>query len=598
MRESDVQLGLADPDTGKPLTTTLWGYGIGANTGYLGPTLLAEQGQTTTIKWQNQLPITGYPESIPVDLTLHRAEPVIKTIEKGFMPVVVHLHGGETDARFDGYPEAWYTQTKGSRGLAETGEYYAGDTYTYHNEQQAATLWYHDHALGLTRLNVYAGLAGFYKLTDDNKNSLISNGVLPAIEIPLVVQDKAFTADGKLYFPGYQDDPLPGGTGGSGSVEEEVGDAIFEESEVSALPEFFGDHILVNGTPWPNLDVGQGKYMFNLLNGSDSRFYVFEFVVDGGGALDVIAVGTDGGLLNAAVDLNKPFVLAPGDRLDVVVDFSALEDGTTVRLINKGPAYEPFKGFNADGSLAGEAVAATTDDPIGNIMEFTVDESIASGSASVDAVMALNDIGPLAPTSVRKVGLFEQMDGFGRILPLLGTAEEGEVHLYHEDDHDMHSGVAEIKDFGPLTWAAPTTETPVLGTTETWQIFNFTADAHPIHLHLTQFQGVGRYDIDFRDDDEDGIPDDTTGDEKISYGTLGTDTFASDDILISARRELEPEEGGRQDTLYVAAGEMLEINASFEKAGLYVWHCHILSHEDHEMMRPMEVVLPEDPLIA
>lgn len=588
MRENNVQLGLVAGDTGDLLTTTVWGYGTGANTGILGPTLLAESGTKTTIKWQNQLPVSGYPDQVPVDLTLHRAEPVNKTLERGFVPTVVHLHGGETDARFDGYPEAWYTQTKGGPGAAETGEYYSGNTYTYDNQQEAATLWYHDHALGVTRLNVYSGLAGFYKLTDDDKEALIADGVLPSRETPLVIQDKAFTEDGKLYFPGTADDVLPDGTGGSGTVLGEVGGEIFAQSDVSALPEFFGDHILVNGTPWPNLDVSDGKETFNLLNGSDSRFYVLEFQ----GNVDVTAVGTDGGLLRNAVDLNKTFVMAPGDRIDAVVDFSALDPGDTVMLVNTGPAYDPFKGLPVSGAASEGATPE-----VYNIMQFTVDASLPVEAASVDAGTLLNpDIALPSEanvSAVRKVALFEGVDEFDRIQPLLGTAEEGDFHVY-EDDPDAHPYTLAdggLKDFGPLKWAAPITETPTVGTTENWEVFNFTEDAHPVHLHLTQFAGLGRREFDFEDNDEDGIPDDTNGDGKISYGSLQADDFGDHDILVSETlTPLEPEEGGRQDTLYVGPGEMLELNAYFEKEGLYVWHCHILSHEDHEMMRPMDVI--------
>ncbi len=604
MRETEVQMGLYDAE-GNPLTTTVWGYGVGGTGAYLGPTLLAEAGSAVTVKWQNQLPLSGH--LLPVDYTLHRANPVLKMIEDGFVPVVPHLHGGKTDAPFDGNPEAWYTQTKGPKGPAEVGPLYAGNAYTYDNEQDAAPLWYHDHALGLTRLNVYGGLAGYYRLTDEHEAALIEDGVLPDREIPLVIQDKAFTTDGQLYYPAYQDDVLPDGEGGSGSVLEEVGEAFFEENgddAASALPEFFGDHIMVNGVAWPNLDVGQGSYTFTLLNGSDSRFYVLDFE----GPADVVGIAVDGGLLPVAVDLNGEFVLAPGDRIKVAIDFSGADPGDTVRLVNRGPDYSPFKAFDDAGNLI-DATAATADDPVGNVMQFTVDASVqADTTASVAPGTVLDpdyvDItgGPF--DLVRRVGLFEGADEYGRVQPLLGTAEEGAFHERHEmmaDEGDMHlhdgHGMVEINDFGPLLWSDPITETTLLGSTEKWEIFNFTADAHPVHLHLTLFQGIGRRDIAFLDEDggEDGIPDDTTGDGLISYGHYDAEAevdFTEHDIWISnTLRPLAPEEGGHQDTTYVATGEMLEIAATFEKAGLYVWHCHILSHEDHEMMRPMEVLI-------
>ncbi len=595
VRENDWDFGIYDQQ-GEALTTTVWGYGIGRTGGYLGPTLLTEEGSPVTVTWQNQLPLTGH--LLPVDYSIHRADPVVKALEDGYTPIVTHLHGAESDSDSDGYPEAWYTQTKGPKGPAEVGPFYSGNRYTYDNEQEAAPLWYHDHALGITRLNVYAGLAGFYQLTDDNERALVDDGVLPEVRVPLVIQDKAFTEEGALYFPGYEDDPLPDGEGGSGSVEEEVGESFFEENgedAASALPEFFGDHILVNGTAWPNLDVGQGSYRFDLVNGSDSRFYVLDFDGDTDG-IAVYLVAGDGGLLPNAIELGGPFTFAPGDRVSLVVDFTNADPGDTIRLLNSGPDYSPFKGYADDHSLI-DAEAATPDDPVGNVMQFTVDDAIPAETASVTDGSLLNpdyvDItgGPF--DEERKLGLFEGADEYGRVQPLLGTAEEGSFHVYAED------GSAEtINDFGPLNWFDATTETPVAGTTEKWEVFNFTADAHPVHLHLTQYQAIGRRDIAFEDADEDGVPDDTTGDGEISYGHYsdpGLDIdYSQHDVWISDQLQaLAPEEQGRQDTVWVGTGQMLEIAAEFEKAGQYVWHCHILSHEDHDMMRPLEVQEPD-----
>jgi len=628
MRQSDVQMGIVDLSTDQMFTTTVWGYSTPQGTpGYLGPTILAEEDNPITIIWKNKLP-TDNPNGhlLNVDYTLHRANPgqgrgindVFKTIQDGQIPVVPHLHGGETQFQFDGYPEAWWTQ-KGGPG--QKGDYYAGNQYTYDNDQQAAPLWYHDHALGLTRLNVYAGLAGVYDLTDGNERTLKADNVLPDVEVPLVIQDKAFTLDGQLYYPALENDVLPDGEGGSGSVGEEAGDFFdldqFPENEgtASALPEFFGDHILVNGVAWPNYDVDQQIYTLKLLNGSDSRFYVLDFVgVDGADdPAKVLAIAGDGGLLPKAVDVSGGFILAPGDRLDVAVDFSNLSDGDQIRLVNSGPDYEPFKGFNTPGNLTSgliDGTAATPVDPVGNIMQFTVDEGIDTGdNATVAAGTDLNTIDTLTPDATRKVGLFEGADEYGRVQPLLGTAKAG---AFHSDTFTADG------NFGPLDWFADFTEKPTVGTTEKWQVFNFTADAHPVHLHLTQFQVTGRYEIAFEDEagGEDGIPDDTTGDGEISYGTYsapGDIDFTEHDIWISDTfQPPAPEEGGRQDTMYVQSGprdtgvegsynigQMLEFDAFFEKEGLYVWHCHILSHEDHEMMRPMEVMPEgfEDPFL-
>lgn len=670
MRENTVPLGLVALDEngdvvtdhkGDPvaLETTVWGYGQGAKTGYLGPTIMATRDQPVEVIWQNKLPKDGH--LLDVDTSIHiatktRADDNKRTVDDGLIPTVVHLHGGETDADSDGYPEAWFTQYG-----QPVGPYYSGQVYTYDNEQEAATLWYHDHALGVTRLNVYAGLAGFYKLSDEHKLDLMTDGpedapgTLPSVELEVLIQDKAFTTDGRLYYPALKDDPLPDGEGGSGSVLDEVGEEFFSEvgeEAASALPEFFGDHILVNGVPWPDLTVLAGDaYTLNLLNGSDSRVYVLDFVTvkeneekEGETVIDqadpvglsVLAVGADGGLLPEAVDVRGGFVLAPGDRLDVVLDFDDVADGTEIRLVNSGPDYSPFKAFESPGDIASglfEAEAATPDQPIGNIMQFSVtSDANAEGLVRGDPTIELSsgdwlndpalpkdmlpkDMGPSSYT--RELGLYEGADEYGRVQPLLGTAEEGSFHPTREYDESTLKPIPyleqEMGSFGPLLWDDPITETPTRGKVETWNIYNFTADAHPVHVHLTQFEAIARYDIAFQDgndeEEEDGIPDDTTDDEEISYGyynTPGEINFDEHDIWVSnTPRDPAPEEKGRQDTVLVASGpradedldynigEMLEIQTFFEKTGLYVWHCHILSHEDHEMMRPFEV-MPEE----
>lgn len=642
MAQSDVQMGLYDVATGEALTTTVWGYSRPQDTpGYLGPTILAEEDNPVTIIWRNNLPTDNDGgHLLGVDFSLHRANPDLKPIQDGFIPTVPHLHGGETNALYDGYPEAWWTQL----GAAQTGDFYAGTRYTYDNDQQAAPLWYHDHALGLTRLNVYAGLAGVYDLTDENERELKAEGVLPDVEVPLVIQDKAFTEDGALYYPAFKNDELPDGAGGSGSVVEEVGNDFFAnnplgDAAASALPEFAGDHIVVNGAAWPNItvsnDEGESAYEFDLLNGSDSRFYVLDFVqVDENGDLvtanpdiSVLAVAGDGGLLPTAVDISSPisngehiddhvgaFILAPGDRLGVMIDFADLNAGDQIRLANVGPAYEPFKGFETPGDLTSAPIdnwePADLDDPVGNIMQFTVDPNAADvvvGDAATVSGALNTDASAPEPTEdangdplTRKVGLFEGADEYGRVQPLLGTAKAGDFHT-NESTADGQ--------FGPLNWIADTTENPKVGTTETWEVYNFTADAHPVHLHLTQFEVKGRYEIQFKDEDDDGVPDNTDGELGIEYGSYNDPDsidFDKADIWVKETSDpLAPEEGGRQDTSYVQAGwrdgsgvdganigQMLEFDAFFEKEGLYVWHCHILSHEDHEMMRPMEV-MPE-----
>ncbi|HEX4892652.1 MAG TPA: hypothetical protein VFV47_05145, partial [Hyphomicrobiaceae bacterium] len=207
MRETEQFLGLYDAD-GNPLMTTVWGYGTSAsNTSYPGPTIVAYEDQPLRVFWQNHLPTDGH--LLPVDMTLHMAHPMMRSLHDGFIPVVPHLHGGHTGSGSDGLPDAWFTQAggKGGKGPAEVGPGYGGKIFNYANDQEAAPLWYHDHALGLTRLNVYAGLAGFYLLEDEQKQALRTNvdglSTLPSLDnsIELAIQDRAFTADGQLYYP-------------------------------------------------------------------------------------------------------------------------------------------------------------------------------------------------------------------------------------------------------------------------------------------------------------------------------------------------------------------------------------------------------------
>jgi spore coat protein A, manganese oxidase len=401
-------------------------------------------------------------------------------------------------------------------------------------------------------------------------------------------------------YPAYKNDILPGTTDTVGDVvPQEFYDANGEDAP-SAVPEFFGDHILVNGVAWPNLNVAAGDYLFHLLNGSDSRFYVLMLSDPD---VRVLLVGTDGGLLPEARTImdgdgiqedGEFLVLAPGDRVDIVFEFGGENVDSTIQLLNIGPTFEPFKGLaGPDGSLAGDVTAATTLDPVGNILQFTIDAGLVPFDASVTNGTVLNADFPFLAeddlaTNVRRLGLFEGSDEYGRVQPLLGTAEEGPIHS---------SRMTPDGAFGPLYFDATVTETPLLGSFEQWEFFNFTADAHPIHIHLTQFQVVEKRLIDFLDLDdvdgdgiaEDGIPDDTNADGIITYG-YGASDFAQADIWIGDLVPLRPDETGWQDTVAVAPGEMLSVIAEFDLPGLYVWHCHILSHEDNEMMRPYEVV--------
>lgn len=563
MRETTQWLGLYAPDM-TPLMTTVWGYGEpddiegGLPVTYPGPTFVTYEDVPIDVFWKNKLPrypkydfpdggmfpgrgpnTFGLAHLIAVDPTVHIAHP-----EKGGIPTVAHLHGGHTESASDGIPEAWFTQ-----GFQETGPQFVKRIYHYDNDQEAATLWYHDHALGITRLNVYAGLAGFYLLRDDNETMLVDDGVLPAgpYEIEVVIQDRMFTSDGELYLP-------------SDNPEIEPGfDPLPDASSIIA--EFFGDFILVNGVAWPMLEVEPRKYRFRLLNGSDSRFYVLEFhdAEMGGAAQEFYQIGTDNGLLETPVELTR-LLIAPGERADLVVDF----DGQTeLYLRNFGPD-DPFKGFNPDGTIAdGEGGVAPAADPqtTGQVMKFAVSQPLDENVPDATVGMGTNlrpGIMPLTQTgATRQLALFEGLDSYGRLMPLLGTIDEGS-----------------------LAWFAPITENPMINDVEVWEVYNATEDAHPIHIHLVSFQILSRESFD-------GYV--TEKDQPMHDGSTGVGGVLTVTGLGGDARGPEPNEDGWKDTAVMLPGEVTRVIARYDRPGRYVWHCHILSHEDHEMMRPFYV---------
>ncbi len=475
----------------------------------------------------------------------------------------------------------WFTQGNDHLGpeFAQT----AGNVYTYDNSQRGATLWYHDHTMGITRANVYSGLAGFYLLRDDVEQGLIDNKVIPTgtHELELAIQDRAFKTDGQLYLPAMQDDPLPGTTGTVNDVlppDYVANGGTFP----TAVPEFFGNVMMVNGMAWPTTTVDASQYRLHLLNGSDSRVEILRFSDPN---VKVTLIGTDGGLLNKAITIvngdgidqpEEQIVLGPGERVDVVVDFSGCA-GKQVTMLNVGPDFEPFKGLNPDGTLAGGLTALTANDPMGNVMRFDVSADPAPVTATVtDGTVLDPTFEPLhAENAVRtrQLGLYEVADTLGRTMPMLGVAET-------ETD-----AMGNKVNLGPLAFSDPVTERPQLGTSEIWEIYNTTADSHPVHLHLTEFAVVERRKIIFTDANGDGLPDDINGDGKVTTGVAGRDDMYVGDIV-----PLRPEDMGAQDTVLVAPGEMLKIVALFDKPGDYMWHCHILSHEDHDMMRTFTVV--------
>lgn len=526
-----ADLGIVNSQN-QPLYTKMFGFASKHQPPtYPSRTFIVDSKKAIQVLWENELinTKTGLPlpqkKYVPVDSTIHIAMPDNPPYPRSGIPTVTHLHGGFTEELSDGYPEAWTTPR-----FDQTGPFFKKKVYTYSNNQEAAMLWYHDHALGYTRLNNYAGLIGAYVIRDKWENNLIKKHKIPSgpYEMPLIIVDKMFTTKGQLFFP-YYDPTNP------------------NEPQPSVLPEFFGDFMLVNGKAWPHAKVEPRQYRLRLLNGCDSRFLDLHFNVKGGTQdIAFYQIGTDQGLLDTPVKITH-LLLAPAQRADIVINFAAHKHQT---LILTNTANAPYP----DGDPADPAST-------GLVMAFKVTKPLDKDHHRTKLTRKLrhHPIKPLTPTAPnRQVLLFEGQDMYSRILPLLGTPQLGALH-----------------------WDEPTTETPLLGSTEIWEIYNTTADAHPIHLHAGSFQILDR---------------------QYFTGTLDPLTgVLTNIVMLGSPIAPLPAEHGLFDTAIVppafggpveAIGQRTRIIMNFTLPGHYVWHCHILSHEDHDMMRPMLVLKP------
>jgi spore coat protein A len=489
MREVQQQLHseLANP-------TTVWGYGDGpTGASYPGPTIEATSDQTVTVNWINDLRDTSHgcmcnplrtSHYLPIDTCPHG--PVDQSPS-----TVVHVHGAHVDEDSDGYPEDTYLP--GNQA-----------TFTYPNKQLASTLWYHDHALGITRLNVYMGLAGFFLLRDAVENAL--NLPSGQYEIPLAIQDRSFNQDGSFKYP-----------------------PVWQDT-------FFGETMLVNGKVWPFHDVDRGKYRLRLLNGCNSRVLTLQFCPGSNTSpcptpATFQVLGQEGGLLPAPVPLTE-VTMGPGERTDVVVDFQPYSAGTEVYLVNSAPA--PFPGDPGDGVVP-------------DVMKFVVQS-------------AAGDQDPL-PAALRPLEQLDEAD----------SVKQREFELLKGPGNECSPFIWEIVSTdglnGPVLGSLwdDITEDPRLLDTEVWRFINRSGMTHPMHMHLVMFQVLDRQTFD------------------DSGGTI----VPTGPLVPPAAYE-----AGWKDTVQVAPGEMVRVIARFEDyEGLYAYHCHILEHEDHEMMR--QFLVPE-----
>jgi spore coat protein A len=449
--------------------TRVWGFDDGTlGGGTPGPTIEARSGVPIRVTWANDLRDDSgrlrTTHALPVDTCIDGAE-------TNAPRTVIHLHGGHVPEEADGSPDA--TLLPGQEV-----------TYDYPNNQSAATLWYHDHAMGITRLNVMMGLAGFYMLRDDAEDAL---GLpLGKYEVPLAIQDRSFHADGTFVYPEMW------------------------------MEHFFGDTVMVNGKVWPYLDVDRGLYRFRILNGSNARTYTLllsPFVW-------FVQIGSEGGLLSSGVA--KPSVtIAPGERADVIVDFSSLAAGQEVLMMNTAPAPYP----NGDDA-----------NQVTNVMKFRV-----TGQAGLPtrSLVGLRDIEPPNPAAaaVTRDFVLDRADD---------TCGGSRWRINALDYEDV-------------------TEMPRLGTSEIWRFINRSGESHPMHLHLVQFRVLDRQPFSVDSDDR---------------------------VVLTGSPTSPPlEEAGWKDTVLAPPFQVTRILARFEDyVGYFPYHCHMLEHEDHAMMRQFQTL--------
>jgi FtsP/CotA-like multicopper oxidase with cupredoxin domain len=643
---------------------------------YIGPVILATRNVPTEIKFVNNLGsaattnVLAYKNS--TDKTLHWADPfaasgfwnqcnidsmmfpgaapspACATNYADSIPAAVHLHGGEVPPGLDGGPDSWFT----SNGQKVGHGYYSKDglasknyaIYRYPNTQEAAPIWFHDHTLGATRLNVYAGLAGGYLINDPaitlpvglrpygldstGADNTTLTGDTPIV--PLVIQDRMFDTTGQLFFPA-------------------VGINLEHPFWV---PEFVGDTIVVNGKTWPFKDVAPKRYRFLFLNGSNARTYELFLInkVTGVKGPVMWVIGTDGGYLDTPQKIdpnlkpNDKLIIMPGERYDVIIDFAGLPANTVLELRNTAKTPYP-NGAPVSGSTTGKIMQIRVNQP------FTgPDTSFNPATAAVGSLRQGNPIERLPgapggqPISTANVQVKRQLT----LNEVMGPGGPLEVLLNNTKlSGDTTAGNnLQRQDFSSQTYAGSEqffSELPNEGDTEVWEIINMTADAHPIHLHLVQFQIINRqafnaknYTVAYNavfpaanDPMTPNFPPVGPGVYIPGYGPPGVYTAVNADGAVGGNPAITPfvqgaatlpapHEQGWKDTVVTYPGQVTRIVVRWAPTHLpvgtapraaffpfspnepldfgstvehgYVWHCHIIDHEDNEMMRPTLVV--------
>jgi spore coat protein A len=519
---------------------TVWTFGVAGQPGvYLGPTIVAQSHRPVVIKWINQLPTDV--EQLPLKASI---DPTLPGADLPSGRAIPHLHGGHTAAQFDGTPGQWWT-ADGARGPD-----YVTATFTYVNDQPASLYWHHDHAMAVTRLQPYLGLAAGYLMFDDVDNgTTIAKQKVPSgpYHLPVVIQDKTFNDDGTLWYP----------TEG------------ISETHPIWVPEFFGDTPVINGKAYPYLDVQPRRYRLRLLNGAQARFYNLQFQL-AGKPLTFHVIGSEGGLLPEPVPVTS-LLIAPGERFDVIADFTGIPLDSTVMLTNDAPAAYPGGG----------------DIEVPELMKIRVntpvprndrDRSVPASHLRLPADFADFALDPPAGTTTQL------------------TSPQVFRDIVLEENSDENDVPVEVLLNG-LHFEDPVEDFVKAGSTETWQFINMTGDAHPMHTHLVTFHVMNRQAFD---------------DEKLEAawhayldsGRNPTMKPVIDDFVEGPKIPPAPEELGYKDTVRAYPEYVTRVKAKFTlpknatlgmvdghpSYGKWVYHCHILEHEENDMMRPFEVV--------
>ncbi|MGC4118286.1 MAG: multicopper oxidase domain-containing protein [Myxococcales bacterium] len=662
--------------------TWVWGYIQGESCPapgtirptYLGPIVVAQRNVPTPVTFFNRLGtaastnVLAYKYSL--DQTIHWADPLgtVSGIPEmnwcamnppapgsgpapgspcaltyaGPIPATPHLHGGEVPPELDGGPSSWFTNDLPGFEAIHAGNYYssvAGQTnaatYNYPNRQEASPIWFHDHTLGATRLNVYAGIAGGYFVTDPG---LSLPPTLPGVgeTIPVILQDRMFDTNGQLFYPA---DSAAG-----------VLWALNPEHPYW-VPEFVGDAIVVNGKAWPFHNVEPKRYRFLFLNGSNARTYDLSLPP----GVPMYVIGNDGGYLDQAAPIGN-LVIMPGERYELIVDFTGLKPGKSVILRNSArtpyPGGTPPRGTTVGQVLKFNVVpctgtncgaADTTFNPavsqtlrITQPMTRLVDAATGAPATGVDVdlrrQLTLNEVMGMPPrTAIDPVtGQPTRFPGGPLEILVNNTKYSGENMMAPRPYDDF-------KAIPTTPMETLVSELPQEGATEEWEIINLTADAHPIHLHLVQFQILNRQAFDLKGylaayglafPGVAGNPMCPAGlycpafGPPLDYNQPNADGAVGGNPSPAAFLKGAPvppsaQETGWKDTMMAPPGTITRMivrwsptSASlgatgqaaaypFDPSGRiedgteegtdkygYVWHCHIIDHEDNEMMRP------------